>query len=95
MLNFMDIFSGFKIKRHHLFMDEKEVIKILSTLNKHKIFTVTVGKCSWTDDEKKWFINFDVSNKKWDLIVRELKVIRVWNAKDIPTDKVGEVYSTD
>lgn len=95
MLNFLNIFDDFKTKRRHLVMDEKEVIKVISTLNGHKIFTVTVGNCGWGDDSKKWFINFDVSNKKWNLIIKELKVIRVWSEKDIPTDGVGAVYSTD
>ena len=89
----MRLIDSFIIKRRHIIVNKKDLINVLSEINKNKIYNITIGSCGWAD-ETKWFIHFDASNKKWQNILINLNVIRVWKNTDIP-DKGEGVYSTD
>ena len=81
---------------YHLVLNEKDVIKVLKVINKHHkvVPDMTVGNCGWKDD-KKWFIHFYTTESKWEVIRKELKVIRVFSYLDIPEENDGNVYSMD
>ena len=88
------------IKRRTLVFEEADLVKVLNTINQHDGRTnrvsrdMVVKNCGW-EDRTKWFVRFDASDKTWNSIVSELKVIRVWNEWDIPENSIGKVYSTD
>lgn len=82
-------------KRRHLVVEEQDVINTLKVINSHKIYTdIAVGNCGWADTSK-WFIHFTTSNATWEIIRKELKVVRVFGNVDIPENAIGIVYSTD
>lgn len=91
----MNLFYDLKVKRRHLVVDERDVLNIIRVLNKYGCLTgMGVGNCGWAD-RTKWFIHFDMSGRKWDRLVAELDVIRVWKNCDIPNGITGKVYSND
>lgn len=83
-------------RRCHVVIEEQDVCKTLRVINSHHkiVPEMAVGNCGW-DDTNKWFIHFTTSNAKWDIIRKELKVVRVYENTDIPKNTVGVVYSTD
>ena len=93
------IFDRFIRERHHLVIEEEDMIRVLTVLQKHHYRlppdNMAVGNCGWADDTKKWFIHFDTTRAKWNLIVNELNVIRVFGNCNIPTNTLGFVYTTD
>ena len=84
------------IKRRHIIVDAEDVLHALSVIQSHHPFIpdMAVGKCGWAKSNK-WFIHFECSNKKWELIRHELEVVRVFSNNDIPNANFGAVYSTD
>lgn len=91
-----NLINKFVVKRHHLIVEEEDVIRVLSVIQKHhKILPdMAVGNCGW-DDEKKWFIHFETTEYKWKAIRTDLKVIRVFENLEIPKKCIGKVYTTD
>ena len=84
-------------KRYHLVVEEADVTKALEVINKHHrvVPDMRVGNCGWVDSTK-WFIHFTTTAAKWELIRKELCVVRVYRNMDIPdTTAVGIAYSTD
>ena len=82
--------------RHHLVMNEEDVTRVLLVIqaaHHDHIPNMKVGNCGWAD-KQKWFIHFDTTKRKWDRIVRELNVVRVFGNVDIPKNTIG-VYTTD
>lgn len=94
MKNLMDLIIT---KRHHLIVEEQDVVKTLKVINQHHkiVPDMAVGNCGWADDTNKWFIHFTTSRAKWKAIRNELKVVRVFENLDIPKNTIGVVYSTD
>lgn len=92
-----DIMARFTFKRFHLIMEEGDVISVLKNIQHHHktIPDMAVGNCGWADDPSKWFVHFSTSEFKWNLIRKDLKVVRVYEEKEIPKDKKGVIYSTD
>lgn len=94
------LIGKFIVKRRTLIFNEVDLIKALNTINQHDgrlnnlNRNMTVANCGWTD-RRKWFIHFDASDKTWESIRDELKVIRVWETTDIPKDSIGQFYTTD
>lgn len=84
-------------ERHHLILEEQDVIKTLRVINEHHKFVpdMAVGNCGWADDTNKWFIHFTTTKAKWYDIRKELKVVRVFGNTDIPKSTIGVVYSED
>lgn len=62
-------------KRSRFLVDEENVTKALSVLDKHVAFTkfTTVGNCGWADEPEKWFIFVTISNEEYTQAIRELK----------------------
>ena len=85
------------IKRRHLIVDAEEVLHVLGVIQSHHsvVPDMNVGNCGWANSPDKWFVYFDCSNAKWDLIRYELQVVRVFATKDIPNGQLGVVYTTD
>ena len=89
------------IKRHHLFVNEEDVTRVLALINKHNdnLYLINlneqVGNCGWADKPGMWYIHFSTTNEKWERIRRELKVRRVWKSTGIPAESIGKIYSTD
>jgi len=83
--------------RHELVVNEEDVVNTLKVIQRyHKVVPdMAVGNCGWADDPEKWFIFFDTTNHVWEHIRNDLKVVRVFGNKDIPTNTRGVVYSTD
>lgn len=92
----MNLLNHIRVRRHHLILNEEDVIRTLNVINKHNkiVPEMSVGNCGWAD-RKKWFIHFNVTEKNWEKIVRELKVVRVWGNCYIPTDTIGVIYTDD
>ena len=90
------LFDKFITERHHLVLEEDDVIGTLKVIQKHHrvLPDVRVGNCGWKD-ENKWFIHFTTSRARWKTIRNELKVVRVFENLDIPENTIGVVYSTD
>lgn len=84
------------IRRRHIIVDAEDVLHALSVIQSHHsvVPEMKVGNCGWAETNK-WFIHFDCSNEKWELIRHELEVVRVFNNSDIPNANFGAVYSTD
>jgi hypothetical protein len=90
-----NLLKSMKTRRHHLILDELDVIRVLRVLNKHKIYRhISIGNCGW-EDTTKWFIHFDATDRLWDILIDELKIVRVWGCIDIPDRVFGVIYSTD
>ena len=85
-----------KTERHHLILDEEDVIRVLQVINdEHRVVpNMRVGNCGWTDT-RKWFIHFDTTRRKWQSIVHKLNVVRVFGNCDIPEHTIGIVYTDD
>ena len=96
-MNTQRFLDKFITKRHHIIVEETDVLNALKVINKyHKIVPeIAVGNCGWADDTNKWFIHFTTTNSKWDGIRKDLKVVRVFSNLEIPKEKNGTVYSTD
>ena len=60
-------------------MDEKDVTKVISIINRHADIKcdngLYVASCGWEDDPDKWFILFYSINKDWKKIKEELAYI--------------------
>ena len=85
-------------ERHHLVLEEEDVLKVLDficKLHRNHVPNMKVANCGWADDKKKWFIYFDTTRGKWNHLVRELNVVRVFGNRDIPENTIGIVYTTD
>ena len=84
-------------KRFHLVLDECDVIRTITVINRHHRFypTYSVGNCGWADDRTKWFINFTTTIHKWKKMRHELCITRVFDICDIPEDSKGVIFSTD
>lgn len=95
MLN--KLLDKFITERHHLILEEEDVYLVLGVINSHHKAApeVRVGNCGWGDDPKKWFIFVSLTKEKWEIIRRELKVIRVFSNTDIPINTIGAIYTTD
>ena len=82
-------------ERYHLILNEEDVLNTVSVLNKHKIYNdMAMGNCGWADKDK-WFINFTSTKAKWELIRKELDVVRVYENTDIPKDVEGVIFTTN
>lgn len=83
-------------RSYHVIVEEDDVIRVLNVINKHHkiVPNMAVGNCGWVDT-KKWFIHFDTTLYKWELIRNDLKVVRVFKVTDIPENTIGTVYTTD
>ena len=92
-----NIIDNLITERHRLIVEECDVIRVLRTINaQHKsVPEMKVGSCGWVDDPSKWFIFFTTTRAKWDKLVKELEIVRVWNHDEIPNNAIGVVYSTD
>lgn len=92
--NFVDRFIA---ERHHIIVEEVDVVRALYVINSHHMFApdIKVSNCGWPDDTTKWYIHFTTTRAKWAAIRLELGVIRVFNNVEIPRNTVGIVYSTD
>lgn len=96
-VNFKNFTDRFVTKRHHIIVEEVDVIKALYAINRQHVFVpdMKVGNCGWADDVSKWFIHFTTTEAKWNAIRYELHIIRVFNNSEIPKNTVGSIYSTD
>lgn len=65
----------------NLVMDEKDVITILSIVNKHLPIRVNyrISNCRWADEPKKWFIDFCATDLRYGRIIKDI-------------NKIGKVY---
>ena len=88
-------------KRHHLIMDETKVMDALKTVQNVcsskrslKNIDMAVGNCGWADT-KKWFVHFTCSNRRWEMLRKELNVIRVFELLEIPENTNGNYYTKD
>ena len=97
-----NLIDKFVFKRHYLVLEETDVVNALDVIMKHqnkslRVLSKTnmlVGNCGWAD-KTKWFIHFTTSEDRWYDIRRELKIVRVWENRDIPKNTNGIVYSTN
>ena len=92
-----NLFNKFIVSDHELIVNEDDVVRVLGVINScHKRPPeMSVGNCGWSHDPKKWYIFFMTTEQKWELIRKELKVIRVFDIKDIPENSTGVVFTTD
>lgn len=71
------LFEKIVIKRHYLILEEKDVTKTLSVINRQSTLFINqkmaVGNCGWADETTKWFIHFDASESQWKKIKTDLK----------------------
>lgn len=90
-----DLTDKIVTERHHLVVDEEDITKVLVIINKHHKYApeLRVGNCGWADDTKKWFIHFTTTREKWEILRKELGVVRVYDYENLPKD--GKVYSND
>ena len=91
------LIDKYVVRRFHLVMEEADVTRVLRAINNNHttVPDMAVGSCGW-GGESKWFVHFSTTKTKWDLIRKELKVVRVFENKEIPTEaKIGTVYTTD
>ena len=97
------LIDNLKQKRVHFIVEEQDVTKTLAVINKYHRCApeVRIGNCGWAyvDDtsvyDNKWFIHFTTNISKWEKLIDELKVVRVFRETDIPKNTNGKVYSTD
>jgi hypothetical protein len=87
-----DLIDQLAVKRHYLIVDDIDVLNVLEVINKHNKnllkLNLTVGNCGWAAEPSKWFIHFDVSNKKWLSIVTDLTKNYTLVIKDRSIDDV-------
>ena len=97
MKNIRDFLDLFVTERHELILEEKDVTKTLGIINKHHRIPpdMRVGSCSDADERNRWFIHFTTTKAKWKAVRSDLKVKRVFEISDIPTDMKGVIYSMD
>ena len=64
-----------------LVIKKDDVMIVLEAINKinnesrfNKILDLKIGNCGYTDElADRWFIHFDTSDRKWKLLIAELK----------------------
>lgn len=79
---------------HHIVTNKENIIDVLEVLNANNIHdNLTIGCCGWDDDPRKWYMHFYTTNEKWEILRRDLEIVRVWDARDIPIKDSNEVYS--
>lgn len=86
------------VRRHSLIFDEADILVVLKAIDKKhdlgwRFGNMSIGNCGWSD-KTKWYIEFSASTERWNNIVQDLNVKRVWKNADI-LDKTTGVYSTD
>lgn len=96
-VNFKNFIDNFVVERHHILVEEADLVRALYVINNHHIFTpdMKAGNCRWVDDPGKCFIHFTTTRAKWAAIRLELHIIRVFSNVEVPRNTVGYVYSTD
>lgn len=94
-----NLINNLIIRKHHLICDDYDLVRVFNAINKHQSKThqlkITVRNCNWDKGNNKWLISFDISDTKWNSIIRELEVIRIWDIRDIPINTKGSIYSKD
>ena len=81
-----------KVTREFI-VEEKYVIDILTAINRHrKLCAYRIGNCGWTDMPTKWFISFDVSERTYAKIVKDLRTIGNFNLEVNPGGVVNLTY---
>lgn len=78
----MKIIDNVVAKRHHLIVEEKDVmslLKVFDNVNRSSRLVHTmnmeIGNCGWANEPTKWFIRFDTTDRKWKKILAELSHI--------------------
>ena len=97
VINIRNFIDNFIIERHHIIVEEADVINALYVINSNHVIApdIKVNNCGWADDTHKWYIHFTTTRLKWMRIRTMLKVIRVFANVEIPKNTVGFVYTTD
>ena len=66
-------------RRRTIIMEEKDVSKVLSIVNKYVKITfdqgIVINNCGWEDDPTKWFMLLYSTNGQWNSISEELRHI--------------------
>ena len=74
-------------------LEEEHVVNVLKVINKHrKLYGYRIGNCGWSDMPTKWFIMFDVTDKTYGKIVRDLRRIGDFNLEVSPSGVVNISY---
>ena len=58
VVNFGNFINNFVVERHHIIVEEVDVVRALYVINSNHIVApdIKVGNCGWLDDTSKWFI---------------------------------------
>lgn len=60
-------------KRREFIVEEKDVITILSEVDRNSnISRYNIGKCGWADNPTKWFVSFYATDKQYGKIMKSL-----------------------
>lgn len=94
---FNKFINKFIIRTHHFIVFKDDVLRTIEAINKNRncVKTLLYGRIRIWSDGYMWHIVFKASNMEWWSLIKELKVIRVWNISYIPKFMNGSIYSTD
>ena len=94
-----NVFKNLMKKKHHLIVDEGDVIDIVNEIRSiidgrwlHK--KLDIG--NWgRSNQYKLFINFSCSTKIWNRLINKINIKRVSDAMEIPNNRTKCVYEID
>lgn len=97
ILNLKDRFT---VEKHELVMVDNDLLHVLKNVTiKCDIKHMDVECYGWRDVDKQhvWAVSFRTTRTKWKKLKGELRVVRIWDISDIPSeeDAIVRVYSTD
>ncbi len=90
------MFNYFMKKTHMFIVEEKDVTTVLAVINKHRRYYDTrVGNCGWAEEPNKWFIGFDMRDKYYGEVVRDLNEIGNFKLDVRPAGQVDLIFNKD
>lgn len=84
----------FKSNKRQIIVSGVNAIAVLTYLHSNRITDVLVYNCGTKEYGNLWALTFKVDDKKWDKVVVDLAIIRIWKMTQIPKDSVA-VWSMD
>ena len=65
-------------KTREFIVEEKDVTTVVDVVNREaKYFDYKIGNCGWAEEPTKWFIIFEMTEKKFGRVVKDLNEIGV------------------
>ncbi len=92
MMIISKLIGKFVVRSRSIVIDVDDMVNVLTVLNSHRIYDVSIGNCGWAVQPDKWFIHFHATDNVWTKLRHELNIQRVWGNLDINDPGV---YSTD